>query len=356
MNIDELINLRNDIIFKIVFGYQKNEKILISFLNAILDLENNHKIVSLTFLNTINIKEYINDKLTTLDVKVIDGNNKIYNIEMQVEDKRDYLKRINYYLDKLYTSQLKSGEPYDTLSKTISISILDYLYLEEEVDIHNIYRYLNIRSKKELTDLKEIHFIELPKFIEKSAENLNTRFEKWLYALKYGENHVYDLDNIPSKLKEEEEIVMALNEMLKASRDDSVRELLEVKEKARHDEISKLHNAKLEGKIEGEQTGIAKGKIEGEQIGIAKGKIEGEQIGIAKGKIEGEQIGIAKGEQIGVFKAKKELVINLLTKKFGALPENIIKMLNNNTNIDFFQNIIDNIFDLNTLDELFKID
>lgn len=33
------INLRNDIIFKIVFGYKKNEKILIFLLNAILNLE-----------------------------------------------------------------------------------------------------------------------------------------------------------------------------------------------------------------------------------------------------------------------------------------------------------------------------
>ncbi|MFN8578121.1 MAG: Rpn family recombination-promoting nuclease/putative transposase [Candidatus Sericytochromatia bacterium] len=320
MNIDELINLRNDIIFKIVFGYQKNEKILISFLNAILGLENQYKIVSLTFLNTINIKEYLNDKLTTLDVKVIDGNNKIYNIEMQVESKNDYIKRINYYLDKLYTNQLKSGEPYDKLSKTISISILDFTLLENESDIHNIYRYLNIKSKNELTDIKEIHFIELPKFIEKSVNNLKTRFELWLYALKYGENYVYDIDNIPNKLKEEEGIVMALGEMLKASRDDDIRELLEIKEKSRHDEATKLHNAKLEG----------------EQIGIVKG----------------EQIGIEKGEQIGIFRTKKELVITLVTKKFGNLPENILKNINENNNIDIFQKIIDNIFDISSFDDI----
>lgn len=324
MNIDELINLRNDIIFKIVFGYQKNEKILISFLNAILDLKNKDQIVSLTFLNTINIKEYLNDKLTTLDVKVIDGNNKIYNIEMQVESKKDYIKRINYYLDKLYTSQLKSGEPYDALSKTISISILDFTLLEKESDIHNIYRYLNIKSKNELTDIKEIHFIELPKFIKKSPEDLVTRFEVWLYALKYGENYVYDIDNIPNKLKQEEGVVMALNEMLKASRDDDIRELIEVKEKSRHDEATKLHNAKMSGIAEGEKIGIVKG----------------------------EQIGIVKGEQIGIFKAKKELVITLLTKKFGSLPENTLNNINKTNNIDLFQKIVDNIFDINSIDEV----
>jgi len=70
LSTDNLINLRNDIIFKVVFGYEKNEKILISLLNATLDLENTNKIVSLTFINTFNIKEYLKDKLTSLDVKV----------------------------------------------------------------------------------------------------------------------------------------------------------------------------------------------------------------------------------------------------------------------------------------------
>lgn len=72
---DGLINLKNDIIFKVVFGSEKNAKILISLLNAVLDLNDNEKIVSLTFLNTFNIKEYLKDKLTSLDVKVVDGSN-----------------------------------------------------------------------------------------------------------------------------------------------------------------------------------------------------------------------------------------------------------------------------------------
>ncbi len=73
MPVDSLVNLRNDVIFKTVFGYEKNEKLLISLLNAILNLTGNEKIVKLTFLNTFNIKEYLNDKLTSLDVKVEDG-------------------------------------------------------------------------------------------------------------------------------------------------------------------------------------------------------------------------------------------------------------------------------------------
>jgi len=93
---------------------------------------------------------------------------------------------------------------------------------------------------------------------------------------------------------------MALNEMLKASKDDDIRELIEVKEKSKHDEATKLHNAKLEGKLEG----------------------------------------------------KKELVITLLTKKFGSLPENLLKNINESNDIDILQKIIDNIFDVTSFDEV----
>src|SRR5690606_28625712 len=103
------------------------------------------------------------------------------------------------------------------------------------------------------------------------------------------------IESIPDILKEEEEIIMALNEMLRASEDDHIRELIEAREKARHDEASKLYNARMEG--------IAKG----EQIGIAKGISQGEQIGIAKG--------ISQGEQIGKLEKSKSSLKRLLTKK-----------------------------------------
>ena len=106
-----------------------------------------------------------------------DGTGKRYNIEMQVAHEISYIKRIIYYHDKLYTGQLKNSEDYDNLNKSISISILDFVLLKEEKDVHNIYRYLNTKSKKELTDLKEIHFIELPKFNKKDPDKLKTSFD-----------------------------------------------------------------------------------------------------------------------------------------------------------------------------------
>lgn len=257
---DSSINLRNDVVFKFVFGYEKNEKILISLLNAILGLTGDDRIVKLTFINTFNVKEYLKDKLTSLDVKVEDNTGKKYNIEMQVEPEKSYIQRIMYYLDKLYTGQLKESDPFNTLNKTISISILNFVLLTKESDLHNIYRYLNVKSKRELTDLKEIHFIELPKFKKDKPKKLRTKFEKWLHILKFGELYASDIDNIPDELKEEEEIVMALQEMVRASNDVNIREILEMRSKARHEEASRLYQAKMEGKEEVAKNAYKKGQ------------------------------------------------------------------------------------------------
>ena len=254
MAIDSSINLRNDVVFKYVFGYEKNERILIALLNAILDLEGSDRIVKLIFLNTFNLQEYIKDKLSTLDVKAEDNTGRRINIEMQVEPDRAYINRVIYYHDRLYTSQLQEAEPFEELHKTISISILNFILFKEERDLHNIYRYLNIKSKKELTNIKELHFIELPKFKKDKPKKTQSRFEKWLHILKFGELYAEDIDNLPEELKAEEEIVMALQEMVRASNDETVRQILEMRSKARHEEASRLFQA--------EQRGIEKRNIE----------------------------------------------------------------------------------------------
>jgi len=249
-------NLCNDIIFRFIFGNKKNERILISLLNSILGLEGSGKIIKLTFLNPINLKEYLKDKTTTLDVKAEDNTGKLYNIEVQVRYHTSYIERVLYYLAKLFSSQLKNAESYQKLNKTIGISILDFELLENEPDIHNIYRYLNVKTKRELSDIQELHFIELPKFKKDKPHSLRSPFEKWLHVLKLGEQYKDKLDNLPKELAEEEEIVMALREMVRAVSDPVVRELMEHREKALHDEATRMEDAieyaKAEGKTEGE--------------------------------------------------------------------------------------------------------
>ncbi len=244
------VSLRNDIIFKYVFGHEKNEMILRGLLNEVLGLHGNRRLRRLTFIPTVNLREFLNDKLSQFDVSVEDRGGKRYNIEMQVRYENYYIARAIYYHDKLYTGRLKDGTSFKKLKKALSISLLNFVLLPEETDLHNIYRYGNIKSGRELTDLKELHFIELPKFTIEDPLQLVTRFEKWLYALKYGERYKDDPDSLPASLKAEEDIVMAIRKMHEAEDDAVVKELMEMRRKARHDEATRLDIAREQAKRE----------------------------------------------------------------------------------------------------------
>jgi len=244
-------SLRNDIVFKYVFGHEKNERILRALLNALLGLEGGMRIVGLSFLNPANLKEYLEDKHSFLDVKAQDSNGKRYNIEMQVRAESSYIKRVIYYHDRLFTEQLKEGDPFRNLEKTLTISILNFVLLEHENELHNTYRYGNIITGSELTDIKELHFVELPKFRKEKPRQLMTRFEKWLYILKYGEKYTSNPHNLPETLKAEEEIVMAIRKMREATKDDMVRALMESRQMTLHIEAERIYEAEQRGKIEG---------------------------------------------------------------------------------------------------------
>lgn len=259
---DTKISLRNDIIFKYVFGHEKNERILRALLNAILGLDGEDRIVHLTFINSINLKEYLKDKTSVLDVKAEDSAGKRYNIEMQVKAEDCYIQRVLYYHDRLFTSQLTESESFGKLEKTMSISILNHILLRNESDLHNIYRYGNIKSGRLLSDIKEIHFIELPRFKKDKPKQLMTKFEKWLYVLKFGEHYADDPDRLPDVLKVEEEIVMAIRKMGEASGDEVVRELMESREKARHIEATRLEAAEKRGLERGLEQGLERGRHE----------------------------------------------------------------------------------------------
>ena len=96
----------------------------------------------------------------------------------------------------------------------------------------------------------EIHYFELRKFRQDKPHGLRTPFEKWLHVLRFGD--IYDVggSELPKSLNEEEGIAMALNEMRRAYASSEVRELMESREKAAHDEASRMERALTKGKLE----------------------------------------------------------------------------------------------------------
>jgi predicted transposase/invertase (TIGR01784 family) len=192
----QFADITNDIAFRKIFGNETKTEILISFLNAVLKLEDNKQIVWVEILNPYQLPRMTGSKTTILDVRAKDQAGNFYIVEMQVTDRAGLDKRIVYYGAKSYAAQLDAGENYYQLKPVIFIGILDFEYLQS---LHYLSRHLILDAHTQEHKLKDLEFtfIELPKF-DKTESQLQTLTEKWIYFIK----NAVDLDLIPASVND----------------------------------------------------------------------------------------------------------------------------------------------------------
>ena len=232
-------SLVNDVIFKIVFGSAENAPILRALLNAILGLSGPDRIQEVQISNPYGEKKRIDEKEIVLDIKARDGEDRRYNVEVQLNREPNYVERSLHYLARLFSEQVGKGEPYTTIRRTVGISILDFKLFDDRTDLHSTYRLYDTQHSHELTDVLEIHYLELSKFDQYKLHGDRTPLEKWLHILKFGEIYERGLEPLPQQLASEEGIVMALDAMKRAYADDEVREMIEARLKAQSIEATR---------------------------------------------------------------------------------------------------------------------
>ena len=240
-----------DLVVKRIFGNENNPRILISFLNATLKAKK--KIVNVDIKKTDIEKQYIEDKYSRLDVKATTSNYEIINIEIQLKNENNMVKRSLYYLSKMYEEQLNEKEDYSKLVRTVCINILNFKYLKTD-NFHTGYRFKEIESNEELTDIMEVHFIEIPKLQDSSDEK--DMLVAWTEFLKDPES-----EKVRGLELSIEEIRQAKDELIRMSNDSTQRELYDMRANSLRDKMSELNAA--------EKKGIEKGREE-EKIKIAR--------------------------------------------------------------------------------------
>ncbi|MCX0408770.1 Rpn family recombination-promoting nuclease/putative transposase (plasmid) [Clostridium perfringens] len=247
-----------DFVFKKLFGSEESKESLISLLNAII--KSDSPIEDVEILNNDLDKEHNADKFSRLDIKAKTDKDELINIEIQVKNEYNMIQRTLYYWSRIYTDQLTSTRDYSELSRTICINILNFKLLDNE-RYHNTYRLKELTTNEELTDIEEIHFIELPKskHVDKDEVNNIDSLLKWIEFIKEPESETVKI------LETTDEVLRnAKAQLYKISLDkDSIARYREF-EKRMYDETSALNSAKREGKEEG--------RIE-EKINLAKKSI-----------------------------------------------------------------------------------
>lgn len=253
-----LLPPKMDFVFKRIFGNENHPNVLISFLNAVLTPVD--PIKSVILKDTTIEKSHLEDKYSRLDVKAMTNKGEHINIEIQLKDEYNMIKRSLYYWSKLYEGQLENGENYQKLSRTICINLLDFNLLNHD-KFHSVYRLKDCETNEELTDVMELHFIELKKMKDvQRVEEVKTKLEAWLYFINQPDSElVQELEKVEVEIKE------AKAELIRLSGDRKERERYEKRRESRLNEISALSYA--------EEKGIKQGAKQ-EKIEIAKNLLD----------------------------------------------------------------------------------
>nr|WP_257143200.1 Rpn family recombination-promoting nuclease/putative transposase [Bacillus cereus] len=213
------------------------------------------------------------DKLSILDVSAtLDTGTKL-NIEIQMNNHHDILKRSLYYWSRLYASQLKKGKPYSSLHKTITINLLNFVMFKEYKyeEFHTTGKLWNMQQQKLLSDEIEIHLIEIPKLMQQwQEEKVNPwegSFVRWLLLLPVNEDE--HLTQILEEIAVNQDPMLqkAIDKWEHMSQDAAFRQAYEAREKILMDEVAGIAHALNKGREEGIQEGIQKGLEKGVQQG-----------------------------------------------------------------------------------------
>ncbi len=197
------INFYTDFAFKKIFGTETNKDLLISFLNALLDLKGDGEIKDLTYLNSENLGEDIRERRAIYDVYCQTKGGDRFIVEMQKAKQDHFQDRSIYYSSFAIREQGQKGKkdnmPWDyCLSPVYVVGILNFEMDETNKSDRVISKVkLKDEDNKDFSDKLNFIFVEMPKFRKTEAE-LETFMDKWLYVIK----NLYRLQDKPAALTE----------------------------------------------------------------------------------------------------------------------------------------------------------
>lgn len=303
MSVGKFLSPKNDFAFKRIFGTEKNQDILVDFINAILRFEGAERIETVIFLTPIQDPEIAAKKQSIVDILCTDQKGQQYIIEMQVAHMAGFEKRAQYYASKAYSRQLMVGKGYHNLKAVIFVAITDFVMFPDKAAYKSDHVILDKETYSH--DLKDFSFtfLELPKFKKTNINDLTDIVERWTYFFKYAE--ATNEDDILKIAGNDEAILKAYTALNRFNWTDTELLCYEEEEKREIDARVILSTAEAKGK--------------------------------AEGLVEGES----------------KILLRLLLRKFGVVPEKYKELLLS-ANDEKLLNWGDRILDANSIEEVFE--
>jgi predicted transposase/invertase (TIGR01784 family) len=297
------VDLKADFAFKQMFGQEESRTILLAFLNALLDFEQQGyaPIASVDILNNEIEREHREDKKAVLDLLARTDDGTLIHIELQLIGVPHMASRQLYYWSRIYAKQLEKGRPYADLKRTISILISNADLLPQTGFYHSRFGLYEQKQHFLLTDKLEIHVIELQKLLKAAnagqADPWTQAEIRWLLmlaAVQGGEMQPQLLNELEAiALKNDTNLQEALERWESMSRDPKVWGQYEMWHKAMMDdaaykaEMEMLHQEKKRLETE---TKVLKSEAESLKSETESLKSETESLALEKELIKQQLI------------------------------------------------------------------
>jgi len=255
---EKYINPFTDFGFKRLFGEEPNKDLLLDFLNELLK-EEQGEIRGLTYLKNEYVGSSELDRKAIFDLYCENEKGEKFIVELQKTKQNFFKDRTIYYSTFPIREQAKRADWNYELKAVYTIAILDFVF-EEDKDNQGKFRYdiklTDQETQKVFYDKLTFIYLEMPKF-NKTIDQLETRFEKWLFVIR----NLNRLERIPDRLREHifeklfevAEIAKFTPEQI-LSYEDSLKYYRDLK--------NSLATAFEEGKEEGKEEGRQKREME----------------------------------------------------------------------------------------------
>ena len=251
---ERYISLLTDFGFKRIFGTAINKDLLICFLNSLFDGKQVVKDVS--YLNPEHVGDVYTDRKAIFDVYCEGENGEKFIVEMQNAYQTYFKDRSLFY----------STFPIREQAALLNFDMNEEAFEKEKIR-HSV-QLCDTATHKVFYDKLELIYVEIAKF-NKSLEELETLYDKWLYALK----NLYKLtqrpkelcDKVFDRLFEEAEIAKFTPQELRE---------YEASKIAYRDIKNSVDTAKREGIAEGMEKGMEKKSYEIAKKMLTKGMDE----------------------------------------------------------------------------------
>ncbi len=235
------INRLNDYAFKRILGSEDGKEALLGFLNAVLKLPTNKKLMHVELSDKELIPEYLLGKAARLDILAKTTDGILINIEVQIVDEHDIDQRILYYWARLYSGQLNKGKKHRELKKTISIVVMDFDWFKDDKRYYRSFQIRDTQTNELFSDLLEIHIMEVKKLKEITVPSKDKLMDWLIFFNNIGGDVMEQIAKENPAIR----TAISIEELIK--KDETERRLYLLQEKFRMEQESFLEGATLRG-------------------------------------------------------------------------------------------------------------